>query len=62
MTLRKTTIYDSVRYKPQSRQARERKPIIPKNKSLPGKQNKKISKKIFKMLKKIAAKRFDIFN
>ena len=55
MVLRKKAIDNSVRFIPESEQARESKPKTIKVRSLPRKQNKKISQSNKKFLKNISA-------
>ena len=55
MTLRKTTIDNSVRYIPKSEQMSENK-----TKTIPRKQNKKISQNIKKFLNNISASGFKL--
>ena len=62
MTLRKTTINNSVRYVPKSEQTKEKdfKPKTIKASSLPRKQNKTFSKSNKKFLKNVAASGFGV--
>ena len=62
MVLRKITIDNSVRYIPKTEKTKEKeiKPKTVKAGSLPGKQNKNISRNSKKFLKNVAASGFGV--
>ena len=65
MVMRKIAVDNSVRYVPKSeklKKERDNKPKTIKAGSLPRRRNKNISRKIKKILNKIAANDFGIFN